>query len=413
MTSPFRLLGRFAALPLLALAICCCLAAPGCETGEAEAQADSTAEEEAPLRRARLSRATEEAEVTTIAGLRVVHEDWRRLGYRWSWTSVADLNRGGEVRHLQPLGDAVAIMDSTTRVTILESSSGRLRWATNVTERLTQFVALRRAGDALLAFGRPELFALELSSGNLLARQPLARVVSTEPAIADGTAVFGTPTERVFAHVFGTPDGGLLGPPFQGGYALWQYRLSGAFTATPVLMGRVAGFVNEAGLVFFADARTGSSVGRLRIGDGVVADPVSDGARMYVASLDQSVYAFDPGNPRPAWRYRTNIPLRTDPTVHDGVLYVDIPTEGLVAFDARSGSKNWVSPDASGEVIALVGGELLCRTDEGALLVDAQRGDVLERVDLGGIIELVPEGFVDPVIYARGADGAIARFNPR
>jgi len=99
--------------------------------------------------------------------------------------------------------------------------------------------------------------------------------------------------------------------------------------------------------------------------------------------------------------------------VHDGVLYVDIPTEGLVAFDARSGSKNWVSPDASGEVVALVGGELLCRTDEGALLVDAQRGDVLERVDLGGIIELVPEGFVDPVIYARGADGAIARFNPR
>ncbi|MEM7622915.1 MAG: PQQ-binding-like beta-propeller repeat protein [Planctomycetota bacterium] len=352
--------------------------------------------------------------VTELGGLKIVHDDWRRLGYRWSWTSEAEVTRRGRVSIVEPIDEGVAVIDSQSRLSVLDAESGRVRWATNVATPLTAFVDLKQVGDSLIAFGRPELFIFDATGGDVLQRHDLKRSLNSPPAIYEGVAVFGSPGKSVLAHGFADTSGALRDRPFDRGVSVWKYDLSSSVEARPALMnGSTIGMVSTTGDVFFVDARTGSAVSRTSISGGVDSDPVTDGRTLFVASLDQSVYALRPGAPRPEWRYRTAIPLTGQPALHEGTLYVDIPAEGLVAFDARTGAKLWTSPEARGDVIAIRRGELVVQGRSGLQLVDARRGDVLASIPTEGIDRLVPVSFVDDAMYAMQADGTIARFDPR
>ncbi|MAY73797.1 MAG: hypothetical protein CMJ31_03560 [Phycisphaerae bacterium] len=241
--------------------------------------------------------------------------------------------------------------------------------------------------------------------------------VASKPAvIADSLALFGTSSGRVLAHNYATAAGDLLPPPRDAGITRWEYQLRGAISAKPALIGSsgdVAGVVSQSGDVFFVDTLTGSGVGRAKIAGGAQAAPVADDAVMYIASLDQSVYAFQPSEALLRWRYRTAARLDRPIALHEGVLYVPVPGQGLTALDAATGDVIWISKDVSGSVIAVRNGELIAFEAGHAQVIDARRGDVLEDIDLAGFERLIPTAFVDAPIYALGASGAVARFEPR
>src|SRR5690606_12076644 len=113
-------------------------------------------------------------------------------------------------------------------------------------------------------------------------------------------------------------------------------------------------------------------------------NPVTDGTMMFVACMDQSVYAFAPENERHVWRYRTNEELAIQPTYDSGVLYVTVPGTGLVALDSMRGSENWIGPDAGGIVVGKRSGSLIVWDGQSVKAVEPSNGDVLSSFRVRG-----------------------------
>jgi len=359
--------------------------------------------------------------VTTSYGIDIVHDDWADLGYRWQWAAAPITAGDPRLTNIDILGDVIAVQSRDSWTATIQASTGSTLWQVRNTGPLTEFVDNVRINDTLLSCGRPELFLMELGSGNLIARQPVDVVVSTAPVIYGGLAVFGTPTGEVLCHRFGTTSGEPLPPPFDDGAKEWGYLLDGAVNAAPVRLDRNAGVVTQTGEVFFVDIPTGSGNGRARISGGMATDPVTNGTYMFVASLDQSIYAFAPGASTYRWRYRTDAPLRSQPTYFDDALYVHAASEGLIAFDVseeadiagRLGEVLWKNKDAAGQVVAVRSDELVVWDGKTATLIDRVGGDTITSIALPKIERLIPSAMQDGDLYAVAKNGAIIKFSPR
>ncbi len=357
--------------------------------------------------------------VTVTRGVRIVHDDWASLGYRWQWSTTPLIAGNGKVDLVDILGDTIAVQSEDSYTSLLQASTGNRRWQVRNTSPLTRFVANTRVNDVLLSCSRPELFLMELNSGNLIARQPVELVVSTRPVIYGGLAVFGTPVGQILCHRFGKINGDPLPPPFDDGAKEWAYALDGTIEADPVRMGATAGFVTQAGEVFFVDIPSGKGISWARISGGMATDPVTDGERMYVASLDQSIYAFRPGDSTWIWRYRTDAPITQQPFWADGVLYCQIRSEGLVAFDVGDnaldsgafGHPLWKNPDVTGVVVTTRNDDLVVWDGSNATLIDHATGDVIAAFKLPGISRLIPGP--DEDLYALADNGLLIKFSPR
>lgn len=395
----------------------------GCQTDAAFSTSDdgpdSAATETAPAET--VNRSTDEF-FTISDGIRIDHRQWADLGYRWEWGTRPFGKGRVRIDLVNPMGNKLAVQSDDSWTAVVDTATGKADWQVRNTSPLTDFVANARVGSTLISCARPEIYLMDLNTGNLLARQPVKFVVSTPPVIQNGHAVFGTPTGRVICHRFGDSEGRPLPPPLDEGIDVWAYSLDGAITAAPVVvMGTLAGFVTEKGQVFFVDIRSGSGRGTARISGGMDTNPVTDGTHMFVASRDQSIYAFAPESSTYFWRERTADPLTIQPTYHDGVLYCTLAAEGLVAFDVSQnamdsgtyGSRRWISPDAPGEVIAVQNGDLIVWNTPTLSRVDVNTGDVITSLELKGIESVTTSEFEDGDILAVGNKGQLIRFSAR
>lgn len=79
--------------------------------------------------------------------------------------------------------------------------------------------------------------------------------------------------------------------------------------------------------------------------------PAGDGSRVYAASRDGRVYAFDAETGREAWQTRLDLDLSVGPGVGGGLVVVVASDGMVVTLDAADGSERWRS-DVGGESLA-------------------------------------------------------------
>ena len=112
-------------------------------------------------------------------------------------------------------------------------------------------------------------------------------------------------------------------------------------------------------------AKVGDGGGELRLAlrlDG-------DGSRIYAASTDGAVHAFEAENGNRRWQQETELKLSAGPTVGEGRVAVASSGGWIVVLDASTGSEEWRAY-VSGEVLAapaIGGGRLFVRTVHGFL----------------------------------------------
>jgi hypothetical protein len=172
--------------------------------------------------------------------------------------------------------------------------------------------------------------------------------------------------------------------------------------------------------VMVLDIGTAAALWEKRLLAGVEAEPATGHGLLYIAGLDQYVWALDVATGRTAWRYLSESPLVESPTVIGDRLYEHIPTEGLVCFvadpvETPGGEIIWTSPDARGHVIGAHGDQLLVWDAEGQrmFVVEAERGAVKTTVDLPGV-RFIKLSASDPWdLIAAGDDGRVIRLLPR
>lgn len=332
----------------------------------------------------------------------IVAEDWRKIGYQLDWTGFPEVTGNLPVQFIKAYPDLVVTLEGGSHLTFLEATTGNRRASNQLANPLTKFVALGRDGDRILAISEAEVFTVDHQTGILRSRQKTEKNVATEPVQSGNTLIFGTPSGEVLAH---------LAVGSVGGVKAWGFATGSAIMHKPVMIGPFVGTVSQAGQVYFLDAQTGALAGSNTIYAGLDTDPVSDGQAMYVASVDQSIYAFAPQGGAVLWRHRTSTPLRSQPAVHGGKLFVSVPGQGLVAFDCANGNIVWTCKNfANGVVVAVNRANLVVFNGEEAALIDAQRGDVIDRAKLPGIAILQPDTFVDGNLYAVSKSGVVAKF---
>lgn len=344
---------------------------------------------------------------TTTAGqsrFPVVHEDWAKLGYRLDWVGfpfgVSESRVPVVALSLQ--NEYVVIQRNTSAVTLMEATTGRNRWSTELTGPLTKWVGIVRDDEnagRLLVASESELFMLAPATGNLLGRHRLGRVVNTPPLLVGDTAVFGTSLGVVHGH------------NLVNGLPLWAFASNSSIDARLLDVGGAIAAVSQGGDVMFFNGQ-GSMVGRAQVYGPLDCDPGTDGNLLFVASRDQSLWAFHTTGGT-AWRYRTSNPLKGTPVAHDGTLYADLGTQGITALDPNSGSIKWSSPNAHGTVIGLRDGRLLAWDGSSLATLNPATGDIIEKAAMPGVATVAPDAFVDGNVYAVSDRGVVAKFMVR
>jgi outer membrane protein assembly factor BamB len=94
-------------------------------------------------------------------------------------------------------------------------------------------------------------------------------------------------------------------------------------------------------------AKVGGDAEFLRLG----LQPAGDGSRIYAASRDGNVIAFDPENGRQIWRNKLDIELTAGPGVGEGRVVVASKDGYAIALDAATGAEQWRA-EVEGESLA-------------------------------------------------------------
>lgn len=334
----------------------------------------------------------------------IPHDAYRSIGYRLDWVGYPSVSSRERIEFLHADNEFVATLEAGSTVTLMSSVNGSVRWTNQLADRLTRFVGLHRDGNRIYASGEGELFILDIDTGNVIVRQRYEKIVSTRPLRYGGQLIYGTGSGEILAHL---PLSAVEG------VKAWGNAVGSAFESAPVLIGNVVGAVTQIGDVLFLDANSGSLIGRNRIFSGLATDPVANDEFMFVAGLDQSVWAFRAAGGSVQWRYRTAVPLREQPTALGGTLYCAIEGTGLVAFDAPTGRVLWTANDVGGTVLGTNQGHLVVWNGRTATLVDVQRGDVIARAELPGLRTLTMDRDSNGNLLAVSTSGVVARFVPR
>lgn len=328
------------------------------------------------------------------------HDAYASLGYRIDWRGFPVVARGQQVEFLDLYPDIVVVQETSGTISILEANTGALRNSTQVASPLTRFVGNFRTDNSIVVSSDNDAFIIDIETGSMVERQDLSRVVSTHPVFIGNQKVYGTAIGHLYAH--------YMDPPVDA----WAFDLGSPIDAQPVLVGSVVVAVSRRGDIAMIDAPTGTLLARASIFGGLEADPVAGDGVVYLASLDQSVYAYGLDG-RQIWRLRTEAPLRITPTYHEGALYVPTSDQGLRALDAGTGTQLWTQPEISGRVIGVRNGRLLTWDGTVAATLEPDTGEVIGSTPLTGVALLKPDQFVDGNLYAVSTGGIVAKFQPR
>jgi outer membrane protein assembly factor BamB len=330
---------------------------------------------------------------------------YTKLGYRHVWTGFPTISAGARVESLDVFDNIVAVQESAGVLSVLEADSGVTRWSDQLGNPLTKFLGVERDDGRLICTSETEAYFLDLDTGTLVGKQRLEKVGNTKPELVGDLLVYATSSGEIFGQMKGQ------------GFRAWGASLPGTVVVNPARMGDTLGFVSSTGDVLFIDGATGAGFVRSKMYMGTLVQPAASAELMFVASQDQSLYAFSPASVAPVWRHRTNVPLRSRPTYHDGTVYCTINGEGLTAFnefgDGGRGDIKWAAKDVNGSVIGVRAGRLLVWNGTDACLVDPANGELVERVSLPDAGLLTTDSFVDGNLYMATPDGLIVKLAPR
>ncbi len=325
------------------------------------------------------------------------------LGYRIDWRSAVPLGPNPRLESIDAYSDIVVVQTADTLLSVLDTSTGALRHSNELTDATSTLAGNTRLGGLIVSSVDSDAYFVDPVSGDLLDRQSFEGVLASKPVPFGGTLLATSNTGIVLSHTTAS-----------GGYPLWRFGARNPIDTPVALSGSTAVVVTRSGRVLGFEATSGQLVGENSIfmgPDG--SDPIASDSTVFIASPDQSVYAFDAFDMALRWRVRTAMPLREQITLIGSVLYVPTLDRGLLALDAATGKQLWSAPDVRGVVLTTRGETLIAWANGRAWSIDAADGSVRGAFDVPGVELLAADSVSEGTLYAVSKDNIAARLVAR
>lgn len=331
----------------------------------------------------------------------VAHSDWSDMGFEWQWTGYPPMQPSAWIDHATAYDDILVFQGSGSTLSVLETSTGKVRWSRQVDRPSTVFQESIRRGDTLYTASDTELWELNIRNGNTLDRDSLGTLVNTSPLIVDNLAIFGTLSGELFAFQM-TND-----------FKLWSYRFDGPIHVPAIAVNETyIAAISENGELRTLESINAHTGMATRIAGGTEATLLTDGIGVYVASKDQSLYAFDIEDGFRFWRKRSSAPVVIQHTLYEGIVYATTQDTGLVAIDSATGEELWSNEDIGGWVVTVVdNNQLIVWSGQELLAIDKDRGDIITKMPLSGIAGIRTDSIDDGDLYVITLEGTVAKFS--
>lgn len=331
----------------------------------------------------------------------VDHADWSEMGFEWQWTGYPPLQRGALIDHATAYEDVLVFQGSGSTLSVLETNTGKVRWSRQVDRPSTHFQESVREGDVLFTASDTDLWEFNIRNGNTLDRDALGTLVNTSPLIVGNLAIFGTLSGELFAWEMNND------------FKLWSYRFDGPIQIPAIsISDDYIAAISEKGDLRTLQTTNAHSGMISRIAGGSDATLLTDGVGIYIASKDQSLYAFDLEDGFRFWRQRSSAPITVQHTLYEGVIYATTKDTGLTAIDSATGETLWNNPTIGGWALTVIDGdELIVWSRYELLAIDIDRGDIITRIPLINIAGIRTDSVDNGDIYIITLEGSVAKFS--
>ncbi|MFG0300247.1 MAG: PQQ-binding-like beta-propeller repeat protein [Phycisphaerales bacterium JB047] len=349
------------------------------------------------------SDAENDAQLASTPAWSIDHEGWGELGYQWEWTGYPPMQPGAVIEHATAYDDILTFVGSGSTVSVLEANTGKVRWSRQLDRSTTRFVEPVRRDDTLYAASDTELWELSLRNGNTIDRDSMGTLVNTSPLIVDNLAIFGTLAGELFAF------------QMENDFKLWSYKFDGPIEQPAIQVSdEYIAAISQKGEIRTLETINAHSGMSAKIAGGTDTKLLTDGIGLYIASLDQSLYAFDIVDGFRFWRIRSSDPVTVQHTLHEGLLYASTRDKGLMCIDSATGDVLWNNPEIGGWVLSVVDdSELIVWSGFEMLAIDKDRGDIIARTPLKNIAGVRTDNITDGNIYIITFEGSVAKFGRR
>jgi len=332
----------------------------------------------------------------------VDHDAWEALGFRWEWNSRPPMVKGGQMQYADAYDDVIVLQDSGSLLSVIETSTGKVRWYKQVRETVTRFVGNTRQGDSIIVANETELFEFDVNTGNTIDRTDLKTIATTRPAMFGEMAIIGNASGR------------LIAIDTKNDVRIWEYQYDGLLESPPIAIDDfTVAAVSTTGDLRVLDVDSARTKASARISGNAGGDMLTDGEFLFIGSIDQSVYAFDLFDGSRVWRHRSGAPVTIQTTLIYETLFATTKDSGLIAFDAVTGDTLWTNPDIGGWVVTTTDDDLIIWTGGEILRVDPERGDVIARTVLSRVSGVRSNTLINGEIFVISAEGTVAKFSAR
>jgi outer membrane protein assembly factor BamB len=332
----------------------------------------------------------------------------REMAYRvdWQYPSI-----GTRVDRAVVYGDSLIILDDNNYLMRIERGSGHRLWRIPAASGMDRVIGINYVPeiDRIYLTTGSALLVHDAVTGSQVDKQKLDKIANTKPVMVDQFFVYGSRNGHLVWHSY------RLSSSWRG------YQIAQTMNLAPIESDGYLVAIGADGLLMVLRADSATQVWSRRLLAPVVAPPVAGNGAVYVSGLDQHVRAFELRDRRsPLWAYLCESALTTSPTLIDDRLYQQIPTEGLVCFDALpldspGGVVLWRAPDVAGTVLTRRRGTLLTWDDETKTLgiVDERLGALIAERQLPQVDRIMATSVDAGDIFATGHDGRIIRLVAR
>ncbi len=191
----------------------------------------------------------------------------------------------------------------------------------------------------------------------------------------------------------------------------WQFGSEGAVRSRPAVFERTAVVASDGGAVFAVGLYKRDLDWKETVPGGILAAPLLGDGKVYVATTERSIYAFDATRGTKRWQCLVPTPMRRNGALTKRMLYYPAEPQGLFAIDPKSGKHLWTFDRGHGFLAEYGDAVFVFEPGKAIHQVDVDSGELMRSIACPEATESVANSR-DETLYVCSARGRLMCIRP-